>query len=70
MARLCEKLEMPKFGTKMCYLGNSGLELYKKLLSYLNLLPRICLTAKFFRKTKMYEFETKNDLFGYSYARI
>ena len=58
---------MPKFGTKNAWFGFFGQEFENNIW---NQHPRICLIAKFRRKTKMYKFGTKIALFGYFWARI
>ena len=62
--KLWEKRKFLNFGPKMPYLGNLGSNL-KAILSYLTSTPRICLIAKFYDKTKMAKFGTKNAWFAY-----
>ena len=51
---------MPKFVTKNALFGHFGVIILKKLFHIRNQHPRICLIAKFWEKTKMPKFRTKN----------
>ena len=70
---------MPKFGTKITYMGIFDQKCliwvffgwrFKKLCHIWNEHPQICLIAKFCRKTKMTKFGTKSTLFRYFWASI
>ena len=61
---------MPKFGTKMPYLGIFGLEFQKNYCHIWNHHPQICLFAKFYGKTTMPEFGTNNAEFMHFCAKI
>ena len=61
---------MPKFGTKNAWFGYFGARSWIQYCHIWNQHPRICLTPKFHRKTKMSKFGIKSALFGYFWARI
>ena len=80
IAKFRGKTKMPKFRTKndlfgyfwpkMPYLGIFGVEFQKWYCHIWNQHLQICVVARFFEKTKIPKFGTKNALFGYLWARI
>ena len=51
-------------------LGYFWAGIWKKYCHIWNQHPRLCLIAKFYKKTKIPKFGTKNALFGYFWTRI
>ena len=70
IAKYCEIMKMPKFGTKSALFGYFWARILKNYCHIWNQHLRICLIAKFCEETKMPEFGTKNALFGCFWARI
>ena len=68
--KFCEKMKMPKFGTKNAFFGYFWARILKKLLYYRKSAPLNCLIAKFPGKAKIPTFGTKNALFGYFWTKI
>ena len=68
--KFCEKMKMPKFGTKNAFFGYFWARILKKLLYYRKSTPLNCLIAKFPGKAKIPTFGTKNALFGYFWTKI
>ena len=58
MQKMVQNLKKAKLGPKMFYLGILGCK-FEKILSYFQH-PRICQTAKFRAKLKVFNFGTKN----------
>ena len=70
IAKYCEIMKMPKFGTKNALFVYFWASILKNYCHIWNQHPQICLIAKFCEETKMLKFGTKNALFGYFWARI
>ena len=80
IARYCEIMKMPKFGTKNVLFGYFwpkissldifGARFFERLLPYLKSTPSNLDICKISRKTKMSKFGTKNVSFMYFWAGI
>ena len=58
MQKIVQNKKKTNLGTKMSYLGFLGCKFEKVLLYFQH--PRICQTAKFRAKLKVFDFGTKN----------
>ena len=70
IAKVCEIMKIPKFGTKMPYLSIFELEFENNIVSTLIEHFQICLIAEFREKMETPKFTTKNALFRYIWAII
>ena len=61
---------MPKFGNKTALFGYFWARSLKNYCHIWNQLLRICLFARFRKKTKMPKLRTKNALFGYFWQKM
>ena len=70
IAKICQKIKMPKFRTKMPYLGLFEREFSQTIVIFeINTLKFVNL-QNFPKKNKSLKFGTKNGLFWYFWARI
>ena len=70
IAKYCEIMKMPKFGTKSALFGYFWDRFLKNYCRIWNQNLRICLLAKFCEETKMFKFGTKNVLFEYFWPKM
>ena len=64
ITKFCEKMKMPKFGTKNAWFAYIWGGIWKYFCHIWNLRPWICFVTKFGAKIKILKFGTKNAWFG------